>query len=135
MGWTIDWDDVEDRPYEWPFVAIHNRSPHKIAVRSVRFLTGVFIKTVHEGTALAYDDPFDLSFPYLIDPGEIKTLQLDHQAAQKVLSRSSRISRVINFCARQPRLMIECVTTGSTRLRASAEELLPWDERQRWAKH
>lgn len=127
-----EWGD--EGPYNWLYVGVHNRSPHTIAIRSVRILDGGLVRLAKEGTALHYEDPFDLAFPYKVEPGQIRTMVLDKEAVQKVVKEAWRVTSIINLVLRRPRVVIECVTTAGTRLRASGEEALPWDERQRWAR-
>lgn len=133
VDWSFEIGDQEG-PYNFLYIGIHNRSPHKIAIRSVKLLSGGFARVATEGTALSYEDPFDLNFPYKVEPGEVKTLALDEEAATKLFASSSRCMNVINKILRRPRIMVECMTTAGTRFRGSAEEALPWDERQRWAR-
>jgi hypothetical protein len=132
VDWSFKWG--EDGPYDWLYIGIHNHSPHKLAVISIRFLSGGFPRKASEGTALYYEDPFDLSFPYSIEPGEIITKALDEEAARKIVADSWRITSFANRMLRRSRVKVECLTTAGTVLRASGEAALPWDERQRWAR-
>jgi hypothetical protein len=124
----------EEGPYTWLYVGIHNHSPHAIAIRSVKFLTGGIVRRAKEGTALDFEDPFDLAFPYRVEPGEIKTIALDGDAARKVVRETSPVLCHLNNLLSRPRVMIECRTTAGTRFKGSGEGAMPWDERQRWVR-
>ena len=134
VDWSYEYGDNESGPYEWAYIGIHNRSPHPIAIRSARFQTGGLRRTTVEGTTLAYEDPWDLGFPYRIEPGDIRTLMIDDSVARKIVHDAWRGMSLLNGLLKRPRVTVECVTTAGTRLHASAEEALPWDERQRWAR-
>lgn len=134
VDWEYGWDN-ESGPYEFVYVGIHNRSPARIAIRSIRLLNGAFPRRASEGTFLDYEDPRDLDFPYLIEPGAILTRPIDQVMVRKAMDQMWQSTKRANVLLRRPRLMVECVTTAGTRLRGSAEEALPWSERQAWAKH
>jgi hypothetical protein len=133
VAWGLEWDD-ERGPFEWPYIGLHNQSPKTVAITSVRYLTGSFPRKAVEGTALMYEDPFDLDFPYKVESGQIRTVHLDEEMGKRIVADASRFWSWVNVLLRRPRIVVECVTTGGTKLKASAEKLLPWDERQRWAR-
>jgi len=135
VDWEYGWDDERGYSYEYLYVGIHNRSAARIVIRSIRILNGSFPRRAQEGTFLNYDDPMDLSFPYSIEPGAILKFAADEAMTRKIMAGMWRITKAANVLLRRPRLMVECVTTAGTRLRGSAEEALPWVERQAWARH
>ena len=74
---------------ELSFLGIHNRSNQAIAVIAVRYRCGIVRRKACQGTALSYEDPSDLGFPYVVSPGEIRKLWLDeHHTIRAVIIRN-----------------------------------------------
>lgn len=114
------------------FVGVHNRSAQTVAIIGVRYLSGGLWRVRQKGTALDYDDPTDISFPYLIAPGEVLKLWLDENqakiCAETVTGRPLLIARLL----RRSRLLVECQSSAGTCYRTSGEAILPWDDRVAW---
>lgn len=109
------------------FLGMHNRSGQTVAITSIRYLAGGPWRTLRRGTALDYEDPSDLRFPYKIAAGEILKLEIDeHQA--KMLAETVTGWRLLTLkLFRRSRVLIECQSSAGARYRTSAEPALPWD--------
>ena len=130
VDWEFDYDNERGR-IEHPYLGVHNRSTQPIAVHRVQFLrNGLFAQKQIEGTALLFEDPTDLAFPYMVKPGEIRILILDKDAARQVASEVAQPWKTIARIFGRPRVLLEVRTTADTRLVIAAERALPWTERQ-----
>jgi hypothetical protein len=128
----IDWrysetpEGIDDNPY----LGVHNRSAQPIAVHSARWVVnGFFMRRHIEGTALAFEDPFDLNFPYIVAPGAISSLVLDGHDAKRYAAKTTGIKAALFSFLGMHRILIEVRTTAQTRLLVPAEAALPWDTR------
>jgi hypothetical protein len=133
----VDWryKEYDDGIEEYAYIGLHNRSTQSIAVHSVRWVrNGVFARTPVKGTALEFDDPLDLAFPYLIAPGEIRSLRLNEEAAEMHATSANPITRAILILFNVHRILIEVRTTAQTELLVEAEGALPWSDRIRGAR-
>lgn len=119
---------------ETSFMGVHNRSAQTVAIIGVRYLSGGLWRVPREGTALDYEDPTDISFPYLIAPGEVLKLWLDeHQAkicAEAVTGWPLLFARLL----RRSRVLVEFQSSAGTRYRTSGERILPWRDRVPWRR-
>ena len=126
----VDWKFVErdDGFEEFPYLGVHNRSSQPIAIHSVRFAKGgVFYRAPEQATALDFDDPTDLAFPYLVEPGKIRVLVLDGDQASRLANEPRGLKlRMLKWLGIQ-RISLEVRTTARTLLFIDAEGSLPWD--------
>lgn len=119
---------------EVSLVGIHNRSSQTVAITRIRYLSGIVIRSAAEGTALNYDDPTDLGFPYLVAPGEIRTIELDQHMAGRLARSFGKGRLFLARLFRRSRILVECQTTTGARYRASAETVLPWSDQLSWKR-
>ena len=127
----VDWRYVEDDHgvHEYPYLGVHNRSPQPIAVHSVRYwLTGLLVYKPQEGTALEYEDPLELAFPYLVPSGEIRTLPLDAEQAGRLAEGVGGLKLSLFKALGTHRILVEVLTTARTRILVPAEGALPWSD-------
>jgi hypothetical protein len=116
------------------FVGVHNRSAQTVAIIGVRYLSGGSWRVPREGTALDYDDPSDIRFPYMIAPGEVLTLPLDEHQAKKCAEAVVGWSLLAARLLRRSRLLVECQSSAGTRYRTGGERVLPWSDRVPWRR-
>ena len=119
---------------EFTQIGIHNRSSQPIAITDIGYLYGVVFRTRAQGTALDYEDPLDLGFPYVVEPGEIRRLKLDEEQARRLANKIGFIRRFLARVFRRSRILIQCKTSTGARYRTSAEKALPWDEQLPWKR-
>ena len=108
---------------EHPMVVVHNRTNQDIAITQVKFYTRPFWRKPDRYTAVAYDDPSDLSFPYIVKSGEIWMHRMD---IGNLAERFSKMRLAVIFSKfGRPSIWIGVQTMrGSTRL-TSAENIIP----------
>lgn len=116
------------------YLVIHNRSLQTIAITSVRYYAGVIWRTPVDGTALDYDDPTDLDFPYVVEPGKLRRLRLDTGAAERIARRVGPLRRAVAWALRRSRFLVICRSTASATYRTSGEPILPWDDQLPWRR-
>lgn len=116
------------------YFIVHNRSTQPVAITSIRYLSGVVWRTPQQGTALDYEDPTDINFPYLVQPGALLRLRLDSHAARKIASRFGVKRRRLAWLLRRSRLLVECRSSSGARYRTSGEPILPWDDQLPWRR-
>ena len=121
-------------PDEAPFLIIHNRGTQSVAVSAVRYLAGFPAKIRGSGTALDYEDPTDVNFPYIVAPGEIKRLRLDEMMALRLIGELPRFQALAARLFRRPRIFVEATTTTGLRKKTEAESTLPWTSRASWMR-
>jgi hypothetical protein len=133
---TIEWRYIghPDGEYEDPFLVIHNRSDRSVAIKDLRYLTGAFWRRRSDHTALGYDDPEDIDFPYLVEPGKLKKIRLDEHQATRIANEVSAPARILSRAGR-PRIKVEAVTTAGKRIRVSAEGAIAWKKRPAWLQN
>lgn len=119
---------------EFSLVGVHNRSNQAVAITRVRYLSGVIFQTPNQGTALDYEDPTDLGFPYMVGPGEIRKLALEESQAARLAKNVGPIRCLLARFLRRSRISVECQTSTGARYRTSAEQVLPWDEQLPWRR-
>lgn len=130
---TIEWRYIghPDGQYEDPFLVVHNRSDRSVAIKDLRFIIGVLRRTRSEHTALGYNDPDEVDFPYLVEPGKLRNIRLDEHQAVRLADEVSWLARTLSRVGR-PRLKLEAVTTAGKRIRISAEDAIPWKKKPDW---
>lgn len=132
---AIEWryvDTIAGRE-ERPFLVVHNRSDRSVAIRDMRFRTGALWRRRGDQTAFGYDDPEDIHFPYLVEPGKLIQLRLDEDQAVRLADGVSAGARLLSRLGR-PRIQVEAVTTAGKRIRTSAEVAIPWARRPTWSQ-
>lgn len=131
----VDWFDFgPNHPWgETPALYLHNKARDALVVTDIRFRTGIWIKRRRRGTALQYDDPMDLSFPYRVESGELMRLILADHHVQKYAVVDPWRQRIADFL-RRPTLWIEIVSATGRAKTIPAVRALPWKERPPWAK-
>ena len=129
IGWEHD-----ARYGEMDLIVIHNHSDRAVAIHAIRYLEGVIWRTAQQGTALDYEDPTDLGFPYLIQPNEMRRLRLDSMQARRLARRAGRWRKLVALVLRRSRILVECQSTAGTRFRTSGEPALPWDDQLPWRR-
>lgn len=129
----ITWG-VDQEYNEYPVLGIHNRSSQPVAITAVRYRVGIIIRKLAQGTALDYEDPFDLAFPYVVAPGEIRRLALQEHQALKLAESVGRWRVLLARILRRSRVLVECTTTTGASYYTSAEKVLPWDLQLSWKR-
>lgn len=130
---TVEWKYVghPDGQREEPFLIVHNRSDRSVAIKDLRFLSGVLGRKRSETTALGYDDPEHIDFPYLVEPGKLRSLQLDEYQATKIADSASWAGRLLSRVGR-PRVRVQATTTAGKRITVSAEDAIAWKKKPTW---
>lgn len=130
---SIEWRYVghADGQYEEPFLVVHNRSDRSVAIKELRYLTGALWRRRSDHTALGYDDPEDIDFPYLVEPGKLKNIRLDEQQATRIADEVWMPARFLSRIGRA-RIKVEAVTTAGKRIRVSAEDAIAWKRKPAW---
>ena len=130
---TIEWRYVghPDGQYEDPFLVVHNRSDRSVAIKDLRYVTGALWRRRNDQTALGYEDPEDIHFPYLVEPGKLKNIRLDEHQATRIADEVTAPARMLSRLGR-PRIKVEAVTTAGKRIRISAEGAIAWKKRPAW---
>lgn len=130
---SLEWRYVghPDGQYEEPFLVVHNRSDRSVAIKDLRFLTGVLWRKRSESTALGYDDPEDIDFPYLVEPGKLRNIRLDEHQATRLADETSSLANLLSRIGRA-RIKVEAVTTAGKRIRISAEDAIAWKKKPTW---
>jgi len=126
--------DHQGRPEEAAFLTVHNLSNQTIAVSRVRYLRGI-PRSPNEGTALDYSDPFDLNFPYMVAPGDIRRLQLDDTQALRLAEKVSGVPAFAARLLRRHRIKVELTTTTGLRQSIGGEGVLSWNDRAPWLRN
>jgi hypothetical protein len=131
----IDWVDFgPNSPLgETPALYIHNKSKDALVVTEIRFRSGAWIKRRRAGTALHYEDPMDLDFPYTVQPGVVRRLILAEYYARKYADLERWGAKAADWL-RRPTLWLEIVTATGRSKTIGAEQALTWKDRPRWAK-
>lgn len=126
--------DTDGSATETCYLSVHNVSSHKVAVSEVRYLAGFRRKPRIHGTALYFLDPFDLSFPYEVDVGQIRNLRLDETGARRSIRELTRFQILLCRLFRRPRIWVQLTTSMGTRRKVPCEKVLDWDEQASWTK-
>ena len=130
---SIEWRYVAhpDGQYEEPFLVVHNRSDRSVAIKDMRYVSGVLRRVRSDSTALGYDDPEDIDFPYLVEPGKLRNIRLDEHQATRIADEASWLGRLLSRAGRA-RIKVEAVTTAGKRIRISAEDAIAWKKKPAW---
>jgi hypothetical protein len=119
---------------EVTFVGIHNRSTQPVVITAVRYRYGVIVRRAAQGTAIDYEDPIDLGFPYTVQSGEVRLIRLDEHQARRLATQAGLAQRCVAWALRRSRLLVECQTTTGARYRTSGEKALPWLDQLPWKR-
>ena len=132
---SVDWVFDYDPSYgaiQYPFLMVQNRSLHSIHVTSLEFSRGILLRKGDGHTALEYDDPIDLDFPYEIESGKTKTFALDQKQAARLYGEDRLIDRIASSIGRKPFLLIARTMSGKKQ-KFSALRAIPFPTRPGWA--
>ena len=132
----IDWKDFLEENYDYnqiPFLYVQNLTDQSLIIASIQWYRGAFRRRMTRDTALPWEDPFDLNFPYTIDAGSVRDFALDEHVAAKHFSKAKRISRSFGLFKRSAIWIGVTTVSGKTQF-IGGERVLPWDERPRWIK-
>lgn len=122
-----EWTGVGPLP-ERPFIYVHNRSAHTLSIIQLSWYTGVFRYAAHKGTAVYYDDPSDVNFPYEVEPSKTIKIYLDEGGAIKAFEEiSAKIGSRRFF--RSSYLALGLKTLRGSMRYIPAERALPWSMR------
>ncbi|MBW8856371.1 MAG: hypothetical protein JF604_19060, partial [Bradyrhizobium sp.] len=99
---SLEWRYVPhpDGQYEEPFLVVHNRSDRSVAIKDLRFLTGMLWRKRSDNTALGYDDPENIDFPYLVEPGRLHNIRLDEYQATRLADETSWLVHLLSRVGR-----------------------------------
>jgi hypothetical protein len=133
----IEWREGEDErgnPDYDPCVLVQNLSGQKVYIVSVSHRWGPFYLLRSSETALYYEEPFDLNFPYDIGPGEIRWLGLATDALRLRADRTGLLSRIAGAVYWRPRVRIYVRTLSGATAHVGAEKALYWRQMPFWRK-
>lgn len=132
---SIEWRYMgrPDGEYEEPYLVVHNRSDRSVAIKDLRFATGALWRRRSDQVALGFDDPEDINFPYLVEPGKLRNIRLDEHLATKIADGVWAPARLLSRVGR-PRVKVEAVTTAGKRVRISAEDAIAWQKKPAWLR-
>lgn len=109
VGWTkINRYGIEDVACLY----VQNRSATPLAVIKLDYRFGFLARIKSESTALYYDDPDDIVFPYEIQPGAIRSLLLDERQATKIASDAGPLAHLASRFGR-PRFWVIAAMEGA----------------------
>jgi hypothetical protein len=132
----IDWKyggNKETGFFEAPFIYIHNHSSNKIMIKQVHWYVGPIRRKIFPGTALWWEDPLDLNFPFTVESGDILELALSDEMACKVYSHTSKWSKRLGVIGRSAIWIGISTVTGASKF-VGGERAIPWDKRPSWLK-
>lgn len=129
----IEWDWFGSGPIaELPFVYLHNRSENLISVIDVSWASGTLLYLYPvEGTALHYEDPGDIGFPYEVKPGETIKIYLESHGAMKALERAGVAGKLRGLLKISSVYLSIRTLRGTVKL-VPGERAIPWGERPEW---
>lgn len=126
--------DMTGRPQEASFLSVHNLTGQNVAINRLRYLSGFPRRGSKVGTALEFSDPYDLNFPYMVGPGEIRNFHLDEAQALRLASDVKGVALLACRLLRRDRIAVEATTTTGLRKKVAAEAVLQWTDRAPWAR-
>jgi hypothetical protein len=130
----IDWVDFDsDYRDSAPFLYVINRSKNPIFITEIGFRTGLFWRRKRAYTAVDFDDPLELNFPYEILPSQQKRFMLQSHTAEKHVDRLKAYARFSSIF-RRSLLWIDVETAGGTSKKIGAERAMKWENRPAWTK-
>ena len=131
----IEWEMFEPGQGfdEAPILHVHNRSASKILLSEIRFLTGAFFRRRRFGTAIYWEDPLDLGFPYAVESQAIRRFMLSEVETKRLYARLGRKSKLWGMIRRSA-IWVQVRTVAGVSKAIGAEAALPWDNRPSWAK-
>ena len=116
---------------EQPFLTVQNRSDKPAVITDISYLAGSLWPKPEPGTAMDFDDPTDIDFPYEIEPGKMHRFRLNSYGAKTITDKVTSLGRLARKLGRAP-VWIQVKTMANTRLRVRAEEATPWKNRAEW---
>ena len=131
----IEWVDFHPNDYRdsAPFLYVINRSKNPIFITEISFRTGLFWRRKRANTAVDFDDPLDLNFPYEILPSQQKQFMLQSRAAEQHIDKLKAYARFSSIF-RRSLLWIDVGTAGGTSKKIGAERAMKWQNRPAWTK-
>ncbi len=131
LEWILGNDCSGERDY-FPTVIIHNRSSDSVAVSDVELCWGWSIRKRSRWTALDYDDPEDLAFPYVVEPGKFWRKRITNQNFAEKLGKV-KLARFVWFVKR-PSVWIRVKTMRGTTRYISAMSMIESFQMPDWLK-
>ncbi|MCJ2186356.1 hypothetical protein [Novosphingobium beihaiensis] len=116
---------------ELPFVYISNRSKQSIIIVDIEWLHGALKRCPDRGTALFYEDPGDLNFPYEVPAGSTEKLFLDEDGARNAFEKASKFANWFGWLGRSS-MWLRVTTVRGTKKFIGGETALRWADRPRW---
>lgn len=130
----IDWRFFPSgREAELPFLYVQNKSSTPIIISAIYWYRGAIRRRQAQGTALWWEDPADLHFPYTIKSGEVSEFVLSEFGAKEQFKRVERSASLFGFFGRSS-LWVGVTTISGSQKYIGAERVIPWEERPQWTK-
>ena len=125
-GYTayLEGQDEEGYPEFYSAVGLHNRSSQSVVVTDVTFAVGLRRKLNLPYTALLYEDPTDLRFPYIIGPGETWNRSIDLDDARRLRAMLGRIERLLCRLTRRGTVAVVCRTSAGSHVTVRIDDIL-----------
>jgi hypothetical protein len=127
FGYGREWEETS-------LISIHNRSSQPVAITRIRYRFGILFRKPSQGTALDYEDPTDLDFPYVVGAGEIRKLKLDEHHAIRLAQTVGKLRIWAARVLRRSRFTVECTTSTGAKYETSGEPILPWKDQLPWKR-
>ena len=130
----VDWKffaDPNAPSEEIPFLYIQNHSSRKILITGIQWHRGAWKRTEVRETALIWEDPTDLDFPYEIDAGAVRQFALSEIVAKQQFDRSKSVSKAFGRIGRSAIWIKVSTATGASKF-IGGERVLPWKHRPDW---
>ncbi len=131
---SVEWryHQCHDDDYEmFVVLVIHNRSDQSVAIKDIRYRTGIFRRSCSKYMANYCDDPTDIDFPFSVEPGKMKALRLDEAQAAREAKSTSCVANLLSRIG-YPRIWVQAVTTTGNTITVSAEGVIPYEDRPAW---
>lgn len=119
---------------ERTFLSVHNYGDKMVAISRINYVEGIVFRRRQVKTALEFEDPDDLDFPYPVDPDKIRHFMLEELYAKRIAEAVTAPRALLARILRRPRLLVECETTRGTKARIAAEQVLPWKDQATWTR-
>ena len=132
----VEWKSGHDRsgcPAEFPCIIVHNRSETAIAINDVNAWYGWIFPKRSRYTLLDYEDPFDLDFPYKIEPGAFWTHRLSLGHIPDLLKKV-RFARFAWLFGRSS-IWIGVSTLRGSKHRSNLSPMIEFKNRPSWMQH
>jgi hypothetical protein len=126
---------MDGAPEEAAYLGVHNLTLQSVAINRVDYLGPGPYRKRQSRTAIYYEDPFEVAFPYLVKAGEIRNIRIDESQGTQLALTASRLRYAYARIFKRHRILLECETTTGRRRRIKAELVLDWKDRAPWLQN